>query len=142
MVLGSYYRRIIQNPHKKFGLDVTLVSPLRIQTPYNMQEGDFITLDGEHCRVYKEACVKLCKFAKLTGKNCDDSRSKLILCEELGVIRCLRDCKVDCAHYRAKETVAPVKPPRSPYGVSSVSERAYVSFPRTASFASLNFCRY
>ena len=33
MILGSYYRRIIQNPHKKFGLDVTLVSPLRIQTP-------------------------------------------------------------------------------------------------------------
>ena len=52
MQFGSYYRRIIQNPHKKFGLDVTLVSPLRIQTPYNMQEGDFIMLNGEHCRVY------------------------------------------------------------------------------------------
>ena len=52
MVLGSYYRRIIQNPHKKFGLDVTLVSPLRIQTPYDMEEGDFITIDGEYCRVY------------------------------------------------------------------------------------------
>jgi len=52
MVLGSYYRRITQNPYKKFGMDVMLVRPLRIQTPYNMQEGDFIVLDGEHCRVY------------------------------------------------------------------------------------------
>ena len=52
MVLGSYFRRITQNPYKKFGMDVMLVSPLRIQTPYNMQEGDFIVLDGEHCRVY------------------------------------------------------------------------------------------
>ena len=52
MVLGSYYRRIVQNPHRKFGIDIMLVSPLRIQTPYNMQEGDFIMLDGEYCRVY------------------------------------------------------------------------------------------
>jgi capsid protein len=52
MVFGSYYRRIVQNPHKKFGLDVVLVSPLRIQTPYNLQEGDFTVIDGEYCRVY------------------------------------------------------------------------------------------
>ena len=52
MVLGSYYRRIIQNPYKKFGMDIVLVSPLRIQTPYDMQEGDFVVLDGEYCRVY------------------------------------------------------------------------------------------
>jgi capsid protein len=52
MVLGSYFRRIIQNPFRRFGLDIALVSPLRIQTPYNMEEGDFIWLDGEHCRVY------------------------------------------------------------------------------------------
>ena len=52
MQCGSYYRRIIQNPHKKMGLDVVLVSPLRIQTPYNMQEGDFTMIDGEYLRVY------------------------------------------------------------------------------------------
>ena len=52
MQFGSYYRRIIQNPYKKMGLDVVLVSPLRIQTPYNLQEGDFINLEGERLRVY------------------------------------------------------------------------------------------
>jgi len=52
MQFGSYYRRIIQNPHKKMGMDVVMVSPLRIQTPYNLQEGDFTFIDGEHLRVY------------------------------------------------------------------------------------------
>jgi len=52
MQFGAYYRRIIQNPHKKMGLDIVLVSPLRIQTPYNLQEGDFAVIDGEYLRVY------------------------------------------------------------------------------------------
>jgi hypothetical protein len=52
MQFGSYYRRITQNPYKKMGLDVVLVSPLRIQTPYNLQEGDYVNLEGEPLRVY------------------------------------------------------------------------------------------
>ena len=52
MQFGSYFRRIIQNPHKKMGVDVVLVSPLRIQTPYDLQEGDFTFIDGERLRVY------------------------------------------------------------------------------------------
>jgi capsid protein len=52
MQFGSYYRRIIQNPYKKMGLDVSFVSPLRIQTPYDKNEGDFLTIDGELLRVY------------------------------------------------------------------------------------------
>ena len=52
MQFGSYFRRIVQNPHKKMGMDVQLVSPLRIQTPYDLQEGDFTFIDGERVRVY------------------------------------------------------------------------------------------
>jgi capsid protein len=52
MQFGSYFRRIIQNPHKRLGLDVAYVSPLRIQTPYDMEEGDYKILDGEWLRVY------------------------------------------------------------------------------------------
>ena len=51
MQFGSYYRRIFQNPYKKMGMDVVLVSPLRIQTPYNLQEGDFINIEGEYLLV-------------------------------------------------------------------------------------------
>ena len=46
--------------------------------------------------------MRVCVLAKPTGKTCDDGWSKLILCEQDGVLRCLRDCRHGCASYREK----------------------------------------
>ena len=47
--------------------------------------------------------MKVCEFAKPTGRRCDDKYSVKVLCEKDNVIRCLKDCMPGCPAYRAKE---------------------------------------
>jgi capsid protein len=51
---GTYYRRIVSNPHKKWQMDVVLVSPMRIANPDDINNGDYADLfgDGEVFRIY------------------------------------------------------------------------------------------
>lgn len=51
MLLGEYFRRVVHNPRKPFGIDVILVSPFRIANPNIVQNGDYIAIDGETVRV-------------------------------------------------------------------------------------------
>jgi NAD-dependent dihydropyrimidine dehydrogenase PreA subunit len=58
--------------------------------------------------------MRLCEFAKATGKSCEDGWSKTILCEKDGVLRCLKECTRNCpmGSYDAKEEVVSVQQQR------------------------------
>ena len=47
--------------------------------------------------------MRVCAFAKLTGRPCGDKFSKLVLCERDNVIRCLKECMPGCVMYRARD---------------------------------------